>query len=156
MKRAILSTVQIHSNMQIANLKAKVSSIVQGDNDNNTNSLGKKIEIISTNFKATPTILARDLQIEGTLISSGLIEIEGHINGTIKGNSVIIREGGSMEGDLFAESLSIKGRFEGNIKAKNINISSKAKLHGTIEYQSLSVEDGACIDGQFKQVNLEK
>ncbi len=138
--------------MSIASIKAKVSSITQGDNDNN--SIGKKIEMISTNFKNTPTILARDLQIEGTIASTGLIEIEGHINGTVKGNSVIIREGGSMEGDLFAESLSIKGNFNGNIKAKNISVSSKAKLTGFIEYGSLSVEDGACIDGQFKRVEI--
>ncbi len=141
--------------MPIANFKTKMSSIVQNDNDN-SNSLGKKIEIISTNFKATPTILARDLQIEGTLTSTGLIEIEGHINGTIKGNSVIIREAGSMEGELFAESLNIRGSFEGNIRAKSINISSKAKLTGIVEYQTMSVEDGACIDGKFKQVVIEK
>lgn len=141
--------------MPIANFKTKVSSIVQNDNDNG-NSLGKKIEIISTNFKATPTILARDLRIEGTLTSTGLIEIEGHINGMVKGNSVIIREGGSMEGELFAESLNIRGSFEGNIRAKSINISSKAKLTGIVEYQTMSVEDGACIDGKFKQVVIEK
>jgi len=143
--------------MQIANLKAKVSSIVQGDNDNilTKNSLGKKMEVISANFKMTPTIFAKDLSIEGNISSSGLIEIEGKVKGAIKGNSVIIREGGFVDGEIFAETLSIKGNFEGDIKAKNINISSKAKLIGNIEYQSLSVEDGACIDGKFKQVNLD-
>ena len=51
-----------------------------------------------------------------------------------------------------AESLSVKGKFTGTIRAKNINISSKARINGVVEYCSLSVEDGACIDGQFKQV----
>ncbi len=147
-------TIQPLLNMPIASLKAKVNSLIQNnssDNDNNT-SLGRKIENISANFKSTPTILAKDLKIEGDISSSGLIEIEGFVKGNIKGNSVIIREGGNMEGELMAESLSVKGKFSGTIRAKNINISSKARITGVVEYCSLSVEDGACIDGQFKQV----
>ena len=140
--------------MPIASLKAKVNSLMQNnssDNDNNT-SLSRKIESISVNFKTTPTIFSKDLKIEGDISSSGLIEIEGCVKGNIKGNSVIIREGGNMEGELVAESLSVKGKFSGTIRAKNINISSKARINGVVEYCSLSVEDGACIDGQFKQV----
>ena len=147
-------TTQTILNMPIANLKAKVNSLIQNnssDNDNNT-SLTRKIESISANFKSTPTIFAKDLKIEGDISSAGLIEIEGFVKGNIKGNSVIIREGGNMEGELMAESLSVKGKFTGTIRAKNINISSKARINGVVEYCSLSVEDGACIDGQFKQV----
>lgn len=147
-------TIQPLLNMPIASLKAKVNSLIQNnssDNDNNT-SLSRKIEHLSANFKSTPTILAKDLKIEGDVFSAGLIEIEGFVKGNIKGNSVIIREGGNMEGELMAESLSVKGKFSGTIRAKNINISSKAKITGVVEYCSLSVEDGACIDGQFKQV----
>jgi cytoskeletal protein CcmA (bactofilin family) len=103
--------------------------------------------------KSTPTIISQDLKIEGDILSLGLIEIEGAIKGTLKGNSVIIREEGSVEGDVIAETLQIKGKFQGNIKAKNISISSKANIHGNIEYLTLAVEDGACIDGQFKRIN---
>ena len=136
--------------MPIASLKSKVVSITQ--NSSNDNSISKKLEVISSNFKSTPTIIARDLKIEGQIHSSGLIEIEGVIKGTINGNSVILREEGFIEGEVIAESLSLRGSFEGKIKAKNINISSKAKIHGEIEYEYLSVEDGACIDGQFKKL----
>lgn len=138
--------------MQIANIKAKVSNAIQGENDNK---ITKKIEVISTNFKTTPTIFSKDLHIEGNINSSGLVEIEGFVKGTIKGNSVIIRENGSVEGDLFAQTLNIRGNFNGNIKAKNINISGKAKITGFIEYGSLTVEDGASIDGQFKQISSD-
>jgi cytoskeletal protein CcmA (bactofilin family) len=136
--------------MPIASLKAKIVPITQGAS--NDNLITKKIEVMSSNFKSTPTILARDLKIEGEISSSGLIEIEGIIKGKINGNSVILREEGFIEGEVIAESLSLRGTFEGKIKAKNVNIASKAKVHGEIEYESLSVEDGACIDGQFKKI----
>lgn len=138
--------------MPISSLKAKVASISQSNS--NDNSISKKLEVISANFKSMPTIIAQDLKIEGEITSSGLIEIEGFIKGIINGNSVVLREEGFVEGTIIAESLSVRGKFEGNIKAKNINISSKARIVGTIEYDSLSVEDGASIDGQFKR--LEK
>ncbi len=137
--------------MPIASLKSKVISITQ-NNSSNDNSIAKKLEVISSNFKSTPTIIARDLKIEGQINSTGLVEIEGIIRGTINGNSIIIREEGSVEGTIIAESLSLRGTFNGNIKAKNINIASKANVTGEIEYESLSVEDGACIDGQFKKI----
>lgn len=131
--------------------KAKAASIAQGKNSVNDNSISKRLEVISANFKNTPTIIARDLKIEGELVSTGLIEIEGHIKGTINGNSVILREDGFVEGLIIAESLSIRGKFEGTIKAQHLEIASAANIVGTIEYSSLSVEDGACIDGQFKK-----
>jgi cytoskeletal protein CcmA (bactofilin family) len=136
--------------MQIANIKSKV--VVSQTGSSNDNSISKRLEVMSANFKSTPTIIARDLKIEGEIISAGLIEIEGVITGTIKGNSVILREEGYVEGTIIAESLSIRGKFDGTIRAQNISITSKAKVIGNIEYGSLSVEDGASIDGQFKMI----
>jgi cytoskeletal protein CcmA (bactofilin family) len=142
--------------MLIADLKAKFFPPITQDNSNSDNAkiISKKLESISANFKSTPTIISRDLRIEGEIISLGLIEIEGNIKGTIKGNSVILLEDGVVEGVIIAEVVSIRGKFEGTIRAKNLNIAAKARITGTIEYDLLSVEDGACIDGQFKR--LEK
>ncbi len=137
--------------MSIVDLKAKFASITQNASSSE-NSISKKFELISANFKSTPTIIARDLRIEGEVTSEGLIEIEGVIKGVLKGNSVILREEGFVEGTIIAESLSIRGKFDGVIKAKNLSVTSKAKISGEIEYELLSVEDGASIDGQFKRL----
>lgn len=136
--------------MSIASIKSVFSDIAK--NSSNNDPLTKKLESISSNFKSTPTIIARDLKVEGNLTGFGIIEIEGNVKGLIEGNSVILREDGVFEGEVVAESLSIRGKFNGNIRAKNVNITSKAKVTGMIEYGSLSVEDGAYIDGQFKQL----
>lgn len=135
--------------MSIANFTPKFSE-QEALNDNKNK---KKKEALSQSFKATPTIFSRDLKVEGEIASTGLIEIEGAVKGSIKGNVVIIRENGSVEGDLMAEILNIKGNFQGNIRAKSINISSKATINGFVEYHTLCVEDGASIDGQFKKLS---
>lgn len=131
--------------MSIAKIKSRLGAV-------NSNSVGKKFGAIASSLKSTPSIISRDLVIEGQLTSSGIIEIEGVVKGTISGNSVILREDGFVEGLIYAEFLNIRGRFEGTIKAKNINVSGKARIVGDIEYDSLAVEDGASIDGQFKKI----
>jgi len=113
--------------------------------------VASKKEIMA--LRSMPTIISKDLKIEGEIVSLGLIEIEGKIKGTIKGNSVVLREGGFIEGQLIAESVSIRGNFEGDISAQNISVSSKGKIVGNIEYGSLVVEDGASIEGQFKKIS---
>lgn len=134
-------------------LKSLANSLKNGSN---SESFGKTIEQIERSLKSMPSIIARDAKIEGELYSSGVIEIEGYIKGHINSNSVIIREEGIVEGEVTADSINIRGSFNGNIKARNINIFSKAKINGVIEYNSLSVEDGACIDGQFRQLNIKE
>ncbi len=111
--------------------------------------MSKKMEKIS---KSNPTIISCDLVIEGEVKSDGLIEIEGTIKGTVRGKSVIIREKGSVTGDISCESLQLKGRLEGEIQSKSITVFNKGFLKGNIQYDTLSVEDGALIDGQFKKI----
>ena len=89
--------------MSIAKIKDKKSNI----KNSKDSSIVKKFEIIG-NAKSTPTIIARDLAIEGDLTSSGLIEVEGGINGTIRGNSVILREDGLVNGTIIANNLNIR------------------------------------------------
>lgn len=118
---------------------------------NNKNFIPNMNTII--NKSETPSILAKSFQLEGDILSSGILEIEGKIKGSVKGNIVVIRESGLIEGKIEAESLNIYGSFKGEVHASSISIFKKAKIIGNIEYKSLSIEDGACIDGQFKRIN---
>ena len=88
--------------MSVANIKSKASRLSTSDN-----AIFRKFEAMSSNFKSTPTIIARDLEIEGELSGSGIMEIEGSIKGAIRGNSVILREEGRVQGTIIAESLDI-------------------------------------------------
>lgn len=144
---------QKHLIMSIANIKSRLAILADSVETGSKKSITKKLEMItSSNFKTTPTIIAPDITIEGSLNSTGVIEIEGNVKGIVKSESIILREECFVEGSIISENLNIRGRFEGSIKAKNISISSKGRVYGEIEYDSLSVEDGASIDGQFKRL----
>ena len=139
--------------MTLSTIKSLIKSLRGGSN---SHSIVKTIEQMTVSFKSMPSIIAKDTRIEGKIHSSGVVEIEGQINGHIESNSIVIRENGIVEGEISADSINIRGNFIGNIKARNINVFRKAKINGTMEYQSLSVEDGASIDGQFKQLPNKK
>jgi len=111
----------------------------------------KKISLKKESSNSTPTIISKDLTVEGEISGQGLVEIEGKVNGKINSASVVIRESGFVEGFITAQSLIIKGQFNGEINADHLHITSKAKITGTITYETMSVEDGASIDGQFKK-----
>ncbi len=141
--------------MSIANLKSKILSLISDNSqegDDSGNYISKKFETLSASFKSSPTIIARDLKFQGDIVASGMIEIEGSVAGSINGGSIILREEGSIEGQVSVESASIRGKFRGDLKAKSVNIFSTAEVVGTIEYEVISVEDGALVDGQFKMV----
>ena len=115
-----------------------------------TNNVEPKKPVILKNN--TPTIIAQDLKLEGQILSTGKMEIEGMIRGNIKGNSVVLLQHGLIEGDVEADSFSVRGKFIGNIKAKNVNIGKTGEVSGVIEYGTLSVEDGASVDAKFKKI----
>lgn len=136
--------------MSISNIRAKTTKILKVVDNSNDNQQ-KKSEILS-NFKNTPTIISQEFKLIGEIFSGGIVEIQGSIDGTINGNSIILREDGVINGTVIAENFSIRGKFDGKIRAKNVSIYSKALVRGDIEYSSLSVEDGANIDGNFKKI----
>lgn len=113
----------------------------------------EKAELISNSM---PSIIASDLNIEGTIKSEGSIEIEGKINGSITANSVIIREKGTSEGNISAEFIEIQGKFFGDLDVNNIKVSKKAIVSGKFIYNSLIVEDGASIEGEFKKRDIKE
>ena len=109
---------------------------------------GKEIVLSKNNT----SIISKGLVLKGNLVSDGLLEVEGKINGNVKGNEITIRETGSVSGKIIANVLNIKGNFEGIIKSQKINISGKATIKGTLEYVALCVEDGASIIGDLKRM----
>ena len=103
--------------------------------------------------KNNTSIISKDLFLKGDLTTDGLLEIEGKIEGNIKGNEITIRESGFVNVNIISNISNIKGNFQGTIKSQRINVSGKANIKGTLEYVSLCVEDGSSIDGDLKRVS---
>lgn len=100
-----------------------------------------------------PSIISADMSILGNIISDGLADIDGHIEGNIKCHSATIRKNGYIKGDIVAESVHVYGRIEGLIKARNVQFFKGCRVEGVIMHESITIEDGAYVDGRFKRTD---
>lgn len=103
--------------------------------------------------RTPPTVIAGDVNILGNLFSDGVVDIDGRIEGNVRGTNVTIRANGRVMGDVYAESVQIYGEVKGIVKAKNVELYSGCRVEGIIMHESLQVEDGAYIDGKFKRMD---
>ncbi len=102
--------------------------------------------------KAQPSVISSEMSILGNVISDGLADISGIVDGNVKAESVIVRDGARIRGDIMADAVKIFGNVVGTIKARTVMLAETAHIDGMIMHESLSVEDGATIDGSFKHV----
>ena len=98
------------------------------------------------------SLISETVSIDGTVNSSGAIDIAGLIKGPVYSNEIIIKETGSISGEVEAERIEIYGHLDGRISAKNVVIGSTGVIKGDIEFSNnLRTEDGADIEGYIKK-----
>lgn len=102
--------------------------------------------------KCVPSIVSSDLSILGNLVSDGLVDVDGTVDGNVKADQVIVRTNGKVRGDITANVAHIYGEVQGIIRASSVYLYSSCRIHGIVVHQSLSVEDGAFIDGKLKRI----
>ena len=103
------------------------------------------------------SLISETVSIDGTVNSSGSIDIAGLIKGPVFSKEVVIKETGSISGAVDAELIEVYGHLDGKISADNVVIGSTGIVKGDIEFSNnLRTENGADIDGYIKKTNSSK
>ena len=98
-----------------------------------------------------------DFTIEGLANSAGEVELGGSIKGPVNVKTLIIREKGSVIGEVNCENIQVDGFLDGKISAQSVSIGSTGEVVGDIEFtDNIKVEEGASLDGHIKKVALVK
>ena len=101
--------------------------------------------------------IGSDFTIEGLVNSAGDVDLGGSVKGPVNVKSLIIKEKGSVIGEINAERVDVLGYVDGKVSAKKILIGVTGEVKGDLEFtESLVVEDGARLDGNVKKVPLAK
>jgi cytoskeletal protein CcmA (bactofilin family) len=95
-----------------------------------------------------PSIVSPDLKVQGDLMSTGDIQVEGMVNGGVFCRQVTIGGSGSVAGAAEAEIVHVSGRVEGQIRAKSVTLADTARVEGDISYETLAIEAGAQLRGR--------
>jgi cytoskeletal protein CcmA (bactofilin family) len=107
----------------------------------------------ATSKKAVPSVISSELHILGNLLTDGVVDIDGSVEGNIKADQVTVRPNGKISGDIVAQAVHVYGNVRGMIRAHAVHLYSSCHVEGVIMHQSLSVEDGAFVDAKFKRLN---
>ena len=98
------------------------------------------------------SLISETVSIDGTVNSSGAIDIAGLIKGPVFSKEIVIKETGSISGSVEADRIEIHGHIDGKIAAENVIIGSTGTVKGDIEFgNNLKTENGADIDGYIKK-----
>ncbi|MDC1093298.1 polymer-forming cytoskeletal protein [Pelagibacteraceae bacterium] len=119
-----------------------------------TNMFGdKKIKIKDSER----SLISETVSIEGTINSSGAIDVAGLIKGPVYSKELIIRDTGSITGTIEADVVEIHGHLDGKVSAQEITIGATGTVKGDVEFgNNLKTENGADIDGYIKKTNSPK
>jgi cytoskeletal protein CcmA (bactofilin family) len=102
---------------------------------------------------SVPSIISPDLRINGDMVCSGDIQIDGWVEGDIQSRNVTVGEGATVHGAVQAENVKICGIVNGQIRADNVVLEKTARVTGDILHKSLSIEQGAFLEGMCKRID---
>lgn len=104
--------------------------------------------------KCSPTVISSGLSMLGNIVSDGIIDFDGTIDGNIKCHTIVIRQNAVIRGEVEAqESIQVFGQVKGLIRAKLVHMHPGCNVEATIMHEVLTIEEGANVDGKFKRMS---
>jgi cytoskeletal protein CcmA (bactofilin family) len=99
---------------------------------------------------STVTLVARTSHVEGEIKGAGEVHIEGTVKGKLDcSSSVLVAEGGKVEAEVKAETITIAGKLKGDaIASQKIELTPTAEVEGDITAPRILIREGATFEGQ--------
>ena len=99
---------------------------------------------------SAPSIISADMVINGTLNSTGDIQIDGRIEGDVRSVGLVIGEKAEIHGEVYAEDLTVRGKVVGRILARKVLLAATSHVEGDILHEAFAVESGAFFEGNCR------
>jgi cytoskeletal protein CcmA (bactofilin family) len=99
---------------------------------------------------SAPSIISSDLVVNGTLTSTGDIQIDGRVEGDVHSSGLVIGDKALIHGEILADDVTIRGRVEGSIRARKVLLCATSHVEGNILHEAFSVEAGAFFEGNCR------
>jgi len=105
------------------------------------------------NERSAPSVIGPDLTINGNLFSKGEMQIDGEVQGDIRGTNIIIGERARITGMIIADEAVIRGEVMGSIRSKRVMLQAQSRVEGDIYHQTLAIEQGAYFEGKSRRTD---
>ena len=99
----------------------------------------------------SPNTIGPETQINGRVTGSEPLHIEGHVEGQIELNNVlVIAPSGHVKAEVFAKEVIIEGTVEGKITAQErVVLRTNSHTNGDLTTPRIVVEDGSVFNGNL-------
>lgn len=110
--------------------------------------LGRKLKRDPGAITST-SVLCNGLRIEGVFITTGALELNGEIKGSVYSADALIGDTGLIEGDVWGLGLDIEGRLQGAAFVHFVDLRRTATVMGDVAHEQVSTENGAVLEGRL-------
>ena len=101
------------------------------------------------------TLIAAHTEVNGDVRFTDQLFVNGVINGNVYASpdvkaTVIVSEGGTVNGQIHVPHVVINGHIEGDVFASTkVELAAKAQVKGNVYYKLIEMQLGAMVDGQL-------
>ena len=100
---------------------------------------------------ACRSVFAQDLVIEGDATSSGPIEVQGNIVGSLRAPEITVAGSGRVAGSVVAHNLVVFGAVSGTISARSVQLAPSAVVQADVIHERIAIEAGAELEGRLQR-----
>jgi cytoskeletal protein CcmA (bactofilin family) len=102
---------------------------------------------------SAPSIISAELVVNGTLTSTGDIQVDGRVEGDVHSAGLVIGDKAYIHGEILAEEVTIRGRVQGGIRARKVLLCATSHVEGNILHEAFAVETGAFFEGNCRHAD---
>lgn len=98
-----------------------------------------------------PSLITRDVVIDGNVVTAGELHVDGTVRGNIRSKACVVDMQGIVEGEIVAEEIFVRGRVIGPMRGVHVHLHAGAHVEGDVINESIEIENGAYIYGSIRR-----
>lgn len=106
----------------------------------------------NANAKRT-SVMSINVEMAGTITCPDELHIYGVLEGNVRALSITIGAGGSVKGEVVAETVTVFGTVDGRIHGQLVQLGAGGIVRGDIIHGALGIDPAATFEGASKRAS---
>jgi cytoskeletal protein CcmA (bactofilin family) len=104
------------------------------------------------------TYIGKDAKVEGTLVASGSVRVDGFLEGALRvEGDLVIGTGALVVASVCVANVTVAGELRGEVDSPGrLDIASTGKMIGDVKVGSFAVDDGALFLGKCEMIDEDR
>jgi cytoskeletal protein CcmA (bactofilin family) len=104
----------------------------------------------AANGKRT-SVMSINVEMAGTITCPDELHIYGVLDGNVRASAITVGAGGSVKGEVVAETVTVFGTVDGRIHGQMVQLGAGGVVRGDIIHGALGIDPAATFEGASKR-----